>query len=161
MGHEKRGNDLKCRREQPGASCCASCFFVRWARAAATGPQVAPSWTCGWEPVTAATEPWEMGDWGFGWGRRCPWWLGTSWEGWWGAQGSLLPHLLMHGTERVTNPAVHAGTRTRTSKKRMFAGGNTGTAATQEPEQLTKSFSCCSLGPLKWHAKISPYFLLA
>lgn len=71
-----------------------------------------------------------------------------------GAQGSLLPRLLTHSTQRVTNPAVHVGTRTRTSKKRMFVGGNTGSAATQEPEQLTKSFSCCSLGPFKWHAKI-------
>ena len=127
-------------------------LFVRRARAAATGPPVAPSWTCCWELGAAAMEHVEMGDWGFGWGRRHPWWLETSWEGWW---GSLLPHLLMHGTERVTNPAVHVGTRTRTSKKRMFAGGDTGTAATQETEQLTKSFAGCSLGPFKWHAKIS------
>lgn len=54
---------------------------------------------------------------------------------------------------------VHEGTRTRTLKEQMFAGGNTGTAATQEPE-LTKNFSCCSLGPFKQHTKISPQFLL-
>lgn len=94
----------------------------------------------------------EMGD----WGSRHPSWLGTSWEGWQGAWGCLLLHV--HGVERATNPAVHAGARTRTSKMQMLAGENRGTAATQEPEQLTKNFSCCSLGPFKWLAKVSPRY---
>jgi len=136
-------------------------LFVRRVSAAVTSPQVAPSRTCCWELGAARTEHLEMGDWGFGWGRRHPWWLGNSWEGWQRAQGSLVPHSLMHGAEMVKTPVIHVGIRARTSKKRMFAGGNTGTSATREPVQSAKIFPCCSLGPFKWHAKISLKFLWA
>lgn len=118
MDHEKGGSVLKCTAEessrQPVVALPAFCEEGKGCSGWSSG---GPVMTCGWELGTAAMEHLEMGEWGFGWGRKHPWWLGTSWEEWQGGQGSLLPRLLMHGTQRVTNPAVHVGKRARTSKK--------------------------------------------
>lgn len=148
MGHEKGCFKMHCRREQAAGGCCSA-----WLWWGGKGQQLfprCPHQGCCWEQGAADTKHWEMGD----WGSRHPFWLGTSREGWQGVWGCLLLHV--HGVERATNPVVHEGTRTRTSKKQMFAGGNTSTVGTQEPEQFTMNFSCCSLGLFKWHAKISP-----